>query len=220
MNSYLAMSHSKAKMWPACIKQGCCWLWSLQASLPLQSWASVSFASLKVLGASSSPRPKKATPCPPGCASGERSQAVPGSSGVTAQSFLQAARRWWLAVTVLFPISGVCLRVFSLFILVWLIYSLCLPWIMFTITTRDQFCHSKILKKKKKKIIHGSQDICTCCLKPNTCPDSETLSIIYYITLSHESKGEHFRVSCWKAFWFVHAAWVFFLTKIKGLIYF
>lgn len=150
MNSYLAMSHSKAKMWPACIKQGCCWLWSLQASLPLQSWASVSFASLKVLGASSSPRPKKATPCPPGCASGERSQAVPGSSGVTAQSFLQAARRWWLAVTVLFPISGVCLRVFSLFILVWLIYSLCLPWIMFTITTRDQFCHSKILKKKKK----------------------------------------------------------------------
>ena len=78
MNLCLSMSHSKAKMWPACIKQRCCWLWSLQASLPLQSWASVSFALLKALGASSSPRPKKATLCPPGCASGERSQAVPG----------------------------------------------------------------------------------------------------------------------------------------------
>lgn len=78
MNLYLPMSHSKAKMWPAVIKQGCCWLWLLQASLPLQSWASVSFAPLKVLGASSSPRPKKATPHPPGCASGKRSQAVPG----------------------------------------------------------------------------------------------------------------------------------------------
>lgn len=111
------------------------------------------------------------------------------SPGMMLQSVLQA--RWWHVVTMLFSLCSLPKGFFYFS----LAYSSSLPSIDYV------HHHHKICKiLQKKKIIHGSQDISKCCLKPNTSPDSETLSVVYYITLSHESKGEHFRVSCWKAF--------------------
>lgn len=114
--------------------------------------------------------------------------------------------------------SAVCLS--FIIILVWSIYPLCLPQTVSTITTKDQVCHSKILPKKKKKKVHDSQDMCKCRLNPNTSPDSETLSVMCCTTLSPESKGEHFRVSCWKTFLVCACSVRVFVNKTKGVTYF
>lgn len=78
------------------------------------------------------------------------------------------------------------------------------------------FAVAKIQNKYQIKLMCSSQDTHRCSLNPNPAP-SRAHSAVQ--TPSHESKGEHLTVSCWKAF-LVCACGVNCFNQIRGVVYF
>lgn len=175
-------------MWSVSVKQDCCWLWSRQASLPLQRWASVSSDLLKVLGLSSSPHLTQRQ-------HHALSQWSPTTRGQLWHGIPEVPPGQVNTCQCLFQ-AEVCLR--DVF------FSLACFSPLPSIDHVQQH-HKRSVLPWQNTQMQSRQDICKCCLKPNTSPGSEALSTLNYIRLSQESKGEHSEFLAERHFWFVHA---------------